>query len=346
MTVHAGRIAVLSAALLASGAVAGAADPTPTFNGCGKFAKDPATDASDPSTQSLAEAELENAWVQYDAAKGAEGVTVNMTVKNLTGTAPPPATSITYDSLYEITAGVTNFVRAHIDFTGMPVFEYGHTEELANGSSRYAYDGTTKGTLFKGEHGVVQLVLPPAAGGKPGTAIKGMLAETQVGRTTAVPGAVTQSPTRGLSFQNDEVGLGSYTVTACAPGSAPAAPGAGAPSAPPATGGAGPPAPPSSQQTAGPLPVTLASRSVKAAKKGKTVKLKLKSSEPVRDLGARISKGRKAFGTGKLAALNGAGTLKVKLGAALKKGTYVLDLAGTDGQGRRRLATVKLKVVK
>src|SRR4051812_27244387 len=100
---------------------AGAADPAPTFNGCGVFKKDSDKDATDTVADPAPdEVEIEAAWVQYDPT----ATTFNMQVKNLTGTVPPPATSITYNAVYGgVTSGVTNFVRAHVDFAGMVSFE-------------------------------------------------------------------------------------------------------------------------------------------------------------------------------------------------------------------------------
>src|SRR5947208_17121072 len=154
-------IVLLTAAALASAVAiagpAGAADPAPTFSGCGRFAKDSPSDATDTVADPAPdEVEIENAFVNTDAT----GATLNMTIKNLSGTVPPPATSITYDATYGFTSGTTNFVRAYVDFAGMVTYEYGHTEPLAT-STRYARDGDATGKLFLGQHGVVQVTIPP-----------------------------------------------------------------------------------------------------------------------------------------------------------------------------------------
>jgi hypothetical protein len=319
-------IAVTFAWVLPAGALD---DSKPSFDGCGKYVKDGAADANDQVAGHVDEAEIENAWVKYQPAKGDEATTVNITIKNLSGSAPPPATSITYDATYTATSGTVNFVRAYVDFTSSVVFEYGHQEDLTV-STRYAYDGDTKGKLFTGADGVVQIVIPAAAGGKAGTTLKTINAEVQLGRTAIVPGAVNQSPTRGLSFQNDVAALGTWTVEPCEAAPAATTPGSG-----------GGPAP---TTQAGTLPLKLKTTKVKPAKAHKSVALKLQASQPVTKLGARLSKGKKVFGTGKLAKLSGAGTLKIKLSKALKKGTYQLAIAGTDAQGRRGAATFKLRV--
>src|SRR5919107_263052 len=90
-----------------------------------------------------------------------------------------------------------------------------------------------------------------------------------------------------------------------------------------------------------PLPVKLLTKSVRAKKVKKTLKVKLRSSEQVTSLAAQLRKGTKRLGTGKLRQLNGAATLKLKV-KKLKKGTYVLDLVGNDASGARRFRSYKL----
>ena len=331
------RRLLLLFALLATGMVIEPASAAaPSFSGCGKFSKDSTSDATDTvADPAPRETEIEAAWVDAGGGKPS----INLQIANLTGKVPPPATSITYDAIYGFTADTTNFVRAFVDFSGAVVFEYGHTEPLGV-STRYAYDGDIEGELFTGEHGVVRMAVPADAGGKSGSVLKGITGETQLGRTTVVPGAINQTPSRGLSFQNDNVPIGNVTIGDCAPGTTPPGGGTGGggttpPSTPPATG-------PSSQ--AGPLPVKLATKSLKRAKAKKAVKVKLTASEPVSAVAVRLSKGKTVFGTGKLAKLTKSGTVKFKLKKALKKGKYAFDVAGTDGQGRRRIASFTLTV--
>ena len=327
------RLSTFLALLLMAMVIEPASAAPPTFSGCGKFVKDNAADGTDTvADPAPRETEIEGAWVDAGGPKPS----INLQIANLTGTVPPPATSITYDAIYGGVGDAINFVRAYVDFAGMVVFEYGHQEDLAGASTRYAYDGDTEGELFTGEHGVVKMVVPPEAGGKAGTVLKGITGETQLGRTTFVPGAINQSPSRGLSFQNDNVGLGNVTIGDCAGGATP--PGGGGPT-PPSTPDSNTP---SSQ--AEPAPVTLVTKKIKRAKAKKAVKVKLKTTEALSGVAVRLSKGKTVYGTGKLAKLTSTGTVKFKLKKAIKKGTYQFDVAGTDGQGRRRIASLKLKV--
>ena len=311
---------------------------TPTFSGCGKFVKDKPGDAGDPvKTPSDPEADLEAAWIDAGGPKP----TLNLQIVNLTGKVPPPATSITYDALYSGVAGVegNSFVRAYLDFSGMVAYEYGHQEDLGGASQRYAYAGDTEGEMFIGEHGVVKIVIPPEAGGKPGTTLKAVTPETQVGRTAVGPAAANVLPTRGLSYQNDNASLGAVTIGDCAPGTTPPAGGGGDAPTPPSTPNS---TTPSSQ--AGPAPVTLVTKSLKRAKAKKAVKVKMKTTEPLTAVAVRLSKGKTVYGTGKLSKLTSTGTVKFKLKKAIKKGTYAFDVAGTDSKGARRIASLKLKV--
>ena len=97
MTSSALRAALAALLVLALGVtVAGAADPKPTYNGCGKYAKDAAGDATDPvsgETGAPDDADITGAWFDYAPAKGADATTVNIQVKNLTGSVTPPAMS-------------------------------------------------------------------------------------------------------------------------------------------------------------------------------------------------------------------------------------------------------------
>ena len=282
----------------------------------------------------MPEAEIVNAFVKHEPAKGTEATTLNMTIKSLTGSVPPPATSITYDAIY--TGPVpdsTSFVRAYLDFAGQVYFEYGHTELLGT-TNRYAYDGPTQGKLFTGDNGVVQVVIPAEAGGKAGSKLNGITAETQVGRSTFVPGAVNQSPTRGLSFENDTAAIGTWTVEPC---------GAAAPS--PAPGEPGPtpgPTQPSAQSDA--PRIKLLTTKLKKAGKGKKVALKFSTSAPLTKIALRLSKGKAVYGTAKAPKLAGTKKLVLKLKRKLGKGTYQLAFAGTDSSGARRVGSFKVKV--
>ena len=193
---------------------ASGADPKPAYSGCGtKYAKAGSGGITNQEGQDVPAADIVGAWAELSSTKGP---VAEMVIKNLTGTVDPPNTSITYDFKYATDAD--HFVRAYLDYSGMVYFEYGHTDATVPVTTRYVYDGPTKGALYPGENGVVEIVVPPEAGGKVGTTVKGLTAETQIGETTAVPGAVNQSPSRGLSQQADSLGMGNWLISPCAAG--------------------------------------------------------------------------------------------------------------------------------
>src|SRR4051794_36991861 len=109
-------VAAVLAATVALAGPAGAADPAPTFGGCGKAVKDSPTDGTSETGAAPDQSEIEGAFVNT----GAGDTTVNLIIKNLDGTVPAPYSSITYDAKYDTTDG-TFFVRAFLDFSGSAV---------------------------------------------------------------------------------------------------------------------------------------------------------------------------------------------------------------------------------
>ena len=91
--------------------------------------------------------------------------------------------------------------------------------------------------------------------------------------------------------------------------------------------------------------LSVVTRSLSARKSRKKAKLSISSSGPVSDVVVRLRKGSKALATGRLAQLNGRGTVALKLKRALKKGRYTVAVAAKDGD-RPVGATAPLKVKK
>jgi len=315
------------------------AKPTPT---CGVSKTDAATDSADPQTGAKHDPlELTGGFMKHEPAKGAEATTTNFVIKDLTMDLPQGSSSMMW--VMKFTSDKDRFVRAVHDYSGATVFEHGELVVNATGNlPRYEYRGTVPGKIWEGPAGVIQLVVPAEIGGKDGAALKNLVVEAQSGKT-AVPAAGPATPSRGLSYVNDDLGLGSWAVAKC-DGSTPA----------PATGG-GDPAPgtspttgtqptPTTGPTALPVKLVTTKAKAKAAKKGKKLTLKLKSSEPIKQLAAQIRNAKSTFGVGKVAAINGNGKVTIKLKKALKKGSYFVDIAGNDGQGRHRTTSAKLTV--
>lgn len=338
-----GVLAALSLVLI-PGSSPAQSDTKPASCGDELAFKDPANDrgTTDGNVQGAGVAttdssEILRGFLKYDAAKGADALTYNVVVKDLKAEVPTGATSLSWVSYYRTPDDTLHFVRAIADFTGAIVYEYGNFTPNPLGlvlSGLSLYEGDTTGKLFEGPEGVVQIVIP-AAHAPVGTKLATLYSTTTQGRT--LPTAFPPQVSRGLSVIVDtapddapETAPGTYTVAPCAV--VPVVPGPGSVGTP--TG------------SAPTLPITLVTKSAKAAKKkskSKTLSLKLKSSEQITNIAAQLLKGKKVAGTGKLAKLNGTGTLKLKLKGKLKKGSYTLNLVGNRSSGERATAAFKLK---
>ena len=333
-----GVLAALCLALI-PGASPAADDAKPTPCGTQLAYKDPAGDNinDEEVISSTASSDLIRGFLRYDPDK--KVLTFNVVVKDLKEAVPSGATSLAWVSYYRTPDDTLHFVRAVLDFTGTVVYEYGTftpnpTGVGLNGVSLYG--GSTEGKLFDGPEGVIQVVIP--SGDAPvGTKLTTLYSSATQGRT--LPDAFPPNVSRGVSSVIDtapddapDTAPGTYTVGPCTEEPATTTPGSG-------TAG---------QTTeSATLPVTLVTKSAKAAKKkskkSKSLMLKLKSTEAITNIGAELLKGKKVVGTGKLASLNGTGTLKLKLKSKLKKGSYVLNLVGNKASGERATAAFKLK---
>lgn len=258
---------------------------------------------------------------------------VNIRVADLTMEIPTGATAISWYVRFGGPDG-EGWIRAMTDFTGVVFYDYGHFQTI--GVSDFSVrDGATTGATFEGPNGIVQVALPTDSLGKPGSTMKAMTFFGYEARQV-LPAASPTPIKGGFLYEVDSATAPKYQFTAGAPcpETAPAPPGL-APSAPQTS--------PPPLSAGGPLPVKLATKSVKAKKAKKGFAVKLSSSEKITNLGARLLKGKKAVAKGSLASLDGKGTLKLK-GKGIKKGSYKLELAGTDASGSRRFALFGFKV--
>ena len=325
-------IRTAAAAALVAVAVAptaGAVDETKPSESCyGKYFTDKAGDnkrghpgfEGEDGTENL---DLIDGFFQ---TKGAE-TTVNIHVKNLTKDVPEGSTSVQWQTEWTGSAGALTWVRAVTDFSGVVTYDYGG-QEPTPATTFNVRQGGTEGAFFEGPDGIVQIVIP-ADVEPPGTTLKGITTHAYE-PVQAVPGAAP-TPVKGGQLYEQDIATGkSFTIGSPCPLLKPADP-------PPSTAV---PAQTVVQTSEGPLPVKVVTRKTKRAKK---LTIKLKSTEPVTNIAAQLVKGKKVVGKGKLAKLDGAGKLKLKA-SKLKKGTYRLDLAGTDSKGARRFTAANLKV--
>ncbi len=144
-------------------------------------------------------------------------------------------------------------------------------------------------------------------------------------------------------WTNERAGSdGSFTASATL-GTVTAAPGPQQPSSPQQPQQVAP------QQPAQPQPsptISLVTKKLSARKAKRAPKVTIKSSGPVTQVVAALSKGKKKIGTAKRASLNGAAALKFKAKKKLKKGTYTLVVNAKDAQGRAIGLRAKLKVTR
>lgn len=304
-------------------------------------------------------------FFKHDPAKGAEATTFNLAVKDMKPAVPSGFTSQTWNVVYTTADETQRFVRAVLDFSGDLAFEFGTFRPAPeNLTSVSQYEGVTTGKVFEGAAGLMQIVVPADRGGKAGDKSSTIYATTTVGRTA--PNEVG-TPTRGLASQVDETpdtapeSKVTFTATPCADGTAPAPP--ATPGAPPSGGGGGT-APPQGGDPAGPGPgtpaqpgpaqpqggppalsVKLLTKKVAAKKVKKALKLKLSATEAYTAVAAQLRSTKATLGLGKAKAFKkGKNGITIKLKKKLKKGRYVIDVRGTDAQGRGRVAAFKFTV--
>jgi uncharacterized protein YaiE (UPF0345 family) len=240
--------------------------------------------------------DITGGFFKYDPdASGAASLTANIQVKNLTKDVPPGATGVRWYYFWEV-GGQQYFVEGAIDATGEDSYEYGHTEQILMS------DGSTRGRMFEGPNGIIQIAVPQSGtGARDGARLSAPYASSRASFDLV---AVAYIPTAD-DGPNNQAGR-TYTVAQCPTGPTTVA-----------------------------LPVRLATSSVRAAqaKKGRSLSFRLQSTETVTDVSGALKKGKTTYGTGKLSTVNGRGTLKVKLKRAMKKGSYKLDLNGTTSNG-------------
>ena len=241
-------------------------------------------------------------------------MTVNIQVTDLSKDLPLGGSAASWYAEWTV-ADVIYYAKADLDDAGAITYDYGVDDPNLGLTST----GPTTGKFVEGPNG--RRADPRPAGRRQG--------ERRV-RAQGIRRARERDPARAPGLRRQRPGRRhgkNYTVAQC-PG------GETAPVTPPATASTV-------------LPVKLITSSAKASKSktkaGKSLSFKLQSTEEVTGLKATFKKGSTSYGSGKLAKLNGKGTLKVKLKKALKKGSYKLKLTGTTAGGARS-ATYAVKV--
>jgi hypothetical protein len=334
--------ATVLAALLALPVTATAADPPPQPDCHGIQVTDKAGDSAnslDSSQAGSPSSDLTAGWITYDPGTGKS--TANIRVAQLTaGEVDAPYDGISWE--FAFTAGKTaRYIRGFQDIAGVTKFSWGEPRAITDDQTAPRAGGPTTGKLFEGKDGVIQIDMPlKEMGIAPGASLKGLALEVRQWAT--LPAATPTLPVPFYSpapIYDTAAGKGMDLTPCAAAPSGPLAP--VAPIAP--SGPAAAPASPATLDVKVTVPKTTAKKLNRARKL--TVSLSGTASKLVATLkkGA-LGPGGKVVGSGKLASLKGTGKLVLKLRGKLKKGTYRLDVAGRNADGRSASGAVGVKI--
>jgi hypothetical protein len=315
-----------------------AADPMPTPDCHGINVTDKEGDNVETTTgnQGSPSTDITGGWLTFDPASGK--ATANGRVANLTaGEVDPPHDGISWEFGFTTPSGPM-YVRGFQDITGMTKWTWGEPRLVTDDQTAPRRTGTTSGALFPGKGGVVQIDIPlKDMGIAVGATLKALTIEVRqwVTLPAAVPSAPPQVPLYSYAPPYDDAaGKGQFLVGPCPAGSTPAA---ATPVTTPAV------AAPAS------LGVTVKVGRLSAKKVSKTRRIAIKLSGKATGLQATLRQGAggpegRIVAAGKLASLNGAGKLTLKLKGRLKKGRYMLVLTGRNASGQPAEGRLAVKV--
>jgi hypothetical protein len=263
-------------------------------------------------------------WFDRSGGKTTANIEVKKLTKAIISDAPAKPSAVSWYVEWTLDDAV-HFVNATSDGNTLT---YGYGDLTAN---QYSEAGSTAGSFFEGDSGVVSIVIPSAIGGSVGKKLLDPAAttfeNTDTGAGLSLLGTADAAPDTG--------GGKGWTVADCgeaAPGTT-ETPGGG--------GGTG------EVVQVGKLNVkaTTALGSARKAKKDKTVKVSL--SGKATSIEATLHKGAfakpKVYGKGTVATLDGKTKLKLKISKKVKKGKYTLTLVGTNPDGARATKSFGVK---
>ncbi len=237
--------------------------------------------------------------------------TANITITNLSKTVPAGATDVNW--YVQWTSGEDiKFIKASVSGDGTVSYNYGTLVQ-----SIYQEEGETAGRFIEGPDGVISITVPT------GITTGRQIVEPSASSYSAQNVPMVGGRLEGADSAPDSGAGKDYSMIPCAT-----------------------PTPTPTPGPQGRLDVTLATKSVSARKARKTVALRLSSGEAIANITGRLVKGKKIVATGRLASLNGTGTLKLKVKGKLKRGRYALRLVGTSAAGQPAKAGFSLKVKK
>ena len=256
-------------------------------------------------------------------------VTLNVVVDNLDKTVGQGATANIYRLNYDV-GDQSNYLQARVDSAGV-TYTYGHSE-----TSGLVKDGDGKGAFYEGKDGVIEMEVPATHGGKPGTKWAGASLFSAYVRG-GVNTQADEAPDEGGEFIYNGA-----QCPATAPAPAPVTTAPGTPTPPPGSGPTGTSTTPTGPLRISARPTVLKARKVRRARR---VGFTLRPSEAMTNLVITLKKGSKKLGTAKLATLQGAKTVPVKLRRrGLAKGRYTLVVTARRGNGSTGTATFRVRV--
>ncbi len=232
-------------------------------------------------------------------------VTANIQVANLTMDLPPLAMGINY-FMYFTAGGALRFVSA--ESNGETVtYNFG---TLNRSTGLFTTDGQTRGALFPGADGLIQIVVPEGAGGKAGQTLASPYAEAD-SQTLLLVSPADRAP--------DAENGTSFAVGACAEGDSGVAPA------------------PKTRGRVLPLRIPTVIGSAARANRSRSLSFRVRATRAISGLRvvlrARDGMGR-AFASGRLRSLRGTATLRMRVLRTLRAGSYSLRATGTVA-GRR-----------
>jgi hypothetical protein len=321
--------AAASAALALVPVAARAVDDTKPGAGCAGLAfVDPPGDQTGPDGQSpgLATLDVTGGFFRYRNGE----LTANIVVRDLSTALRAPETREFWQMRW--TQGSTEwYLRADAyrqDGVGnvRMYYTYGTViDDVGPGGvmgEEFRSEGITQGKLFTGKDGVIQIVVPAAAGAAATSTLKAPYAESGEHNVPA-GGQVPGSLERPSDLAPDSRIGADYVVGACGDGATATAPGGGTVPSPGAT----------TEPNALPFKAS-ASLSAKKLRKSKAITLKVASTKRITGLKVRLNlRGStgKLYASGSLASLDGKGRLKLRLKSRLKPGRYALVASGKVG---------------
>src|SRR4051794_30137685 len=136
------------------------------------------------------------------------GVSVTLTVSNLSKTVAPDATGESWYYGYTIDGGVPEFVDATSDGTNY-VFEYGHIDPK---TGSYTTAGNTSGTVTEGPNGTITLLLPDSG---VGDTLDETYAVAFEDRGATIPGVGSAASLNPIDYAPDGGGEGGTNNPPC-----------------------------------------------------------------------------------------------------------------------------------